>query len=69
MRIVGHDGNGAISVPPDDVREVRVLVTVPPEHVGDLTPPSTRFDFIVRDAETGTEMRRDAIFQSASPGK
>ena len=70
MRIVGHDGDGAFSVPADDVREVRVLVTVPPEHLGELTPPSTRFDFIVRDVETGTEMRRDAIFQSAaSPGR
>jgi cytochrome c oxidase accessory protein FixG len=67
MRIVGHDaGDGALSIPADNLREVRVLVTVPPEHLGQLTPPSTRFDFVVKDVATGTEMRRDAIFQSAS---
>src|SRR5690606_20526493 len=66
MRSVAHDG-GALSVPPDDLREMRVLVTVPPQHLGSLTPPSTRFDFVVRATDSGTEMRRDAIFQSAAP--
>jgi len=65
VRVVGHDGD-AISVPADNLRELRVLVTVPPEHLRSLTPPSTNFNFIVRDVASGEEMRRDAIFQSAA---
>jgi len=71
MAIVGQDAGAAenVRVPADNLRELRVLVTVPPEHLKALTPPSTRFEFIVEDVASGTKMRRDAVFQSATAGR
>lgn len=66
MRIIGNDSDSTLSVPADNLREVRVLVTVPPEHLDQLTPPSTEFAFVVKDVASGAETRRGAIFQSAS---
>jgi len=67
MAIIGQDTAGeSTRIPPDNLRELRVLVTVPPGSVAALTPPSTRFDLIVKDVATGEEMRREAIFQSAA---
>lgn len=67
MAIVGQDEAAASArIPADNLREMRVLVTVPPGAMSALTPPSTRFEFIVHDVATGEEMRREAIFQSAS---
>ena len=68
MAIVGQDASApAIRIPADNVRELRVLVTVPPDKVPALTPPSTKFEIIVKNTASGTEMRREAIFQSAVP--
>ncbi|MGF1651393.1 MAG: cytochrome c oxidase accessory protein CcoG [Hyphomicrobiaceae bacterium] len=53
-----------ISIPTDDLREIRVFVSVPGSAVGRLTPPQTAFRFIVEDAAGAETAERSAIFQS-----
>jgi cytochrome c oxidase accessory protein FixG len=71
LSILGYEGQAApvITVPTDAVRELRVFVTVPARQLGTLTPPQTRFSFVVRDA-SGTTSERRTMFQSpaATPG-
>ncbi len=65
--IVGVDGaEPRIEVKPDDVRSVRVYVTVPKDRANSL-PASTALTFAVRDIADGTETKRDTNFRG--PGR
>jgi cytochrome c oxidase accessory protein FixG len=68
LAIAGVDANAAptVEVPADNLRELRVHVTVPAGNLSRLTPPATRFSFVVRDVETGIDMHREAVFRSPS---
>ncbi len=55
-----------IEVKPDDVRSVKVYVTIPGEEAAKL-PPSADIGFIVRDAGDGTESKHKTNFRG--PGQ
>jgi cytochrome c oxidase accessory protein FixG len=52
-----------IEVVPDNVREVRVFVTVPPAALAGLADETTRFSFVVQDLGDGRENRRSTLFR------
>ncbi len=65
LRVLGFDAaDPVITVPTDDLRELRVYVTVPATGVPQLSPPSTRFQLIVDDVNGTETMARGAVFQS-----
>ena len=67
ISIVGIDGNNPlIEVKPDDVRSVKVYVTVPHDKAAAL-PASARMAFILRDNGDGTETKRESTFRG--PGQ
>ena len=67
ISIVGIEGNNPlIEVKPDDVRSVKVYVTVPHDKAMTL-PASARMTFILRDSGDGTETKRDSNFRG--PGQ
>ena len=53
-----------VDVAPDDLRELRVYVAVPPAHSGKLAKDHNPFKFVVRDLEDGTTTGRAADFRS-----
>ncbi len=53
-----------VDVAPDDLRELRVYVAVPPSHTGKLAKDHNPFKFVVRDMEDGTTTGRAADFRS-----
>ena len=55
-----------IEVKPDDVRAVKVYVTIPGEEAAKL-PASANIGFIVRDTGDGTETKRSTNFRG--PGQ
>ena len=67
VSIVGTDAgeNHRVSVPTDDLREVRVLVSLPAGEAARLNEPSTAFSFVLRDVENGTSISRRTRFQTA----
>ena len=67
LSVVGVDGdNPLIEVKPDDVRSLKIYVTVPHDEAQKL-PASVGIFFIVRDAGDGTETRRASNFKG--PGQ
>jgi cytochrome c oxidase accessory protein FixG len=65
MRIVGFESsNPTITLPTDNLRELKIFVSVPAGNVNQLTPPSTPFEIIVNDKASDAEMVRRAVFQS-----
>ena len=56
-----------IVVPTDNLRELRVFVTVSGQTMGQLTPPMTPFSFIVAETMSGDVYERQTTFQS--PGQ
>jgi cytochrome c oxidase accessory protein FixG len=67
LAVVGIDGaNPAIEVKPDDIRSLKLYVSVPRERAGAL-PASAPFTFVVRDNQDGTETRRSTNFRG--PGQ
>ena len=67
LSFVGLDSdNPQIEVNPDNVRSVKVYVTVPHEHVAAL-PASTPITFVLRDSGDGTEIKRGSYFRG--PGQ
>jgi len=66
FRILGQseETDHVIAVPTDNLREIRVFVTVPPTDVDKLKPPATAFRFVAKDVETGTETERETTFRS-----
>ena len=66
LSVVGIDGDvPRIELPPDNLRELRLLVTVLPHALDALTPPATHFNVVVTDTESGLTVHRAAVFQSA----
>jgi polyferredoxin len=64
VRVIGMDGATlpvAVQVPPDRLRTLRVLVTVPD---ASLTRPSMPVSFIFTDAASGESRRNDTVFLS-----
>ena len=66
MRVLGAEPNAAamITVPTDNLREIRVFVTVPSDGVAKLAPPATAFSFVVQDTKTAQKTRRETTFRS-----
>jgi polyferredoxin len=61
--IVGVDEGAAVRVTTDALRELRVLVTVPPDGLAKLEGAGTSFALVVRDLESGQETARTTQFQ------
>jgi cytochrome c oxidase accessory protein FixG len=53
-----------IAIPTDNLREIRVFVTVPASDLAALGAPQTPFAFVVRDEADGSLNRRASVFQS-----
>jgi hypothetical protein len=63
LTIVGSNGDGTIRVGTDDLREVRVLVTVPVSYLARQAPAATRFAMIVTDVASRHSNERITHFQ------
>jgi cytochrome c oxidase accessory protein FixG len=65
LTIVGYEGeqHPAIKVATDDLRELRVLVSLPPDAADLPHPAITSFDFVIKDKASGLETVRLARFQ------
>jgi polyferredoxin len=63
LAIVGMSADSGIRVTTDDLRELRVLVTVPAPALSRLEGATTPFELVVRDAASGQETARTAHFQ------
>jgi cytochrome c oxidase accessory protein FixG len=63
--ILGQDGGGPaqIIVAPDNLRTLRVFVTLPRDVARSLQNSRTPFSFVVRDTGDGAETRRETIFR------
>ncbi len=70
MRVLSYTGISAgeppVEVKSDDVRAVKVYVTVPGEEAAKL-PASVNIGFTVRDTVDGTETKRNTNFKG--PGQ
>ncbi|MCB1512064.1 MAG: cytochrome c oxidase accessory protein CcoG [Hyphomicrobiaceae bacterium] len=66
MRVLGVPEGKApeVDVETDNLREIRVFVTVPASAVGRLKPPATTFTFVVKDVKSGTTTERRTTFRS-----
>ena len=69
MAIVGFDkdAEAAIDVVPDDLRALRVYVSLPPDALKRLSGEVTPFTFVVTDLGDGGETRRDTTFRGPKP--
>jgi cytochrome c oxidase accessory protein FixG len=63
LAIVGMATDAPIRVTTDDLREVRVLIAVPPAGLARLEGTATSFELIVRDTASGQETMRTVHFQ------
>ena len=63
LAIVGIDAGTAIRVTTDDLRELRVLVTVPAAELAEPKSAGTSFALVVRDLDSGQETARTTQFQ------
>jgi cytochrome c oxidase accessory protein FixG len=63
LAIVGMDAGAKIRVTTDDLREVRVLVTLPPAQVAHIGSNAIPFALVVRDVASGRETARTTQFQ------
>ena len=59
-----EENNPVISVEPDDLRPLRVFVTLPAADAKRLSSNVTPLTFVVKDVEDGTETRRGSRFRS-----
>ncbi len=66
LSIVGFEKEAApeIEVVPDDLRALRVYVTIDGKAANALRSDSTDFDFIVTDRADGSQTKREAVFRS-----
>ena len=62
-----HSGQQAIEVVPDNLRALRVHVTVPRSALQNLERPLTHLRITVTDVADGTETHRDSLFRSPAP--
>jgi cytochrome c oxidase accessory protein FixG len=63
LAIVGMSADSGIRVTTDDLRELRVFVTVPAPALARLDGATSSFELIVRDAASGHETARKVHFQ------
>jgi cytochrome c oxidase accessory protein FixG len=71
LAILGMEPDAPIRVTTDDLRELRVFVTLSRAELARLTQSVTPFAFMVRDAEAGRATLRSTRFQKApaEPGR
>jgi cytochrome c oxidase accessory protein FixG len=69
--VLGMEPNAAILVATDDLREVRVFVTVPRSQLSGLEEALTPFALVARDSLSGHDIARTTRFQKAAaqPGR
>lgn len=69
LAVLGHEGeaNPKIDVVPDNLREVRVYVTVPRAALGALTGETTPLRFVARDTADARETVRVTTFRRPQP--
>jgi polyferredoxin len=63
LAVVGMQADGSIRVTTDDLREVRVLVTVPPAELAKQEEGTVPFQLVVHDVASGDEVARGTRFQ------
>src|SRR5262249_4010155 len=68
LNIIGTDAGARIRVGTDDLRELRVLVTVPASQIHELPHDSVEFALIVRDEASGHATARATHFQRPPGG-
>jgi cytochrome c oxidase accessory protein FixG len=68
MAIVGMDAGAKVRVTTDDLRELRVFVTLPPARLAKIEAGTVPFALVVRDAASGHETTRKTLFQAPNPG-
>jgi cytochrome c oxidase accessory protein FixG len=71
LTVVGLEAGKHIRVTTDDLRELKVFVSVPPAELAKLDAPAVPFSLIVRDVASGEETARATHFQrrSVQPGR
>jgi polyferredoxin len=62
LTILGMEGVPRMTIPTDDLREVRVFITVPPNSLARLTQPQTPLSIVVKDETDATVTRRTTMF-------
>ena len=70
MKIVGYKGDGSkvkIDVVPDDLRELRIYVSVDAKGLASIHQEAQPFDFVVKDLSDGSEARRATTFRRPKP--
>ncbi|MHA1523714.1 MAG: cytochrome c oxidase accessory protein CcoG [Alphaproteobacteria bacterium] len=69
LRIVGFENtaNPVITVVPDDLRALRLYVTVPERSVASHSHGVADFDFTITDLGDGSMVRNDTTFRSPAP--
>jgi len=65
LSVVGleHEANPVVTVPPDELKSVRLYVTLDKQAVASLGGLATNFAIVVDDAASGEHMKHSAIFQ------
>lgn len=66
VTVVGLEAGKHIRVTTDDLRELKVFVTLPAAEVAKMDVPTKPFSLIVRDVVSGEETARATLFQSQS---
>jgi cytochrome c oxidase accessory protein FixG len=62
LDMVGHDG-GVVPVPPDNIQQVRLYVTLDKQGVKALQEQATEFNFVITDIASGAKTEHEATFQ------
>jgi polyferredoxin len=65
LSILGLNGDAAsqIEVAPDDLRTLKIFITLPPQAVKALEDSRAPFSFIVRDTADGAETSSETAFR------
>ncbi len=63
IAVLGIEDGGHVEVPTDDLRELRVYVTVPKQGLTELKATSTRYSIVVKDVGSGVASQKGTIFQ------
>ncbi len=66
LAVIGaaNAADATVRVPTDALREIKVLVTMPPDTMSRLTGASTSFALGIRDVKSGAEVSRRITFQA-----
>ncbi|MDH3580796.1 MAG: cytochrome c oxidase accessory protein CcoG [Hyphomicrobiales bacterium] len=66
LRVVGFekDADPAVTIVPDDLRALRIYITLPRQSLSGLAGGVTDFDFTVTDLADGLSVRNDTTFRS-----